>query len=116
MTQQEAFGRRLRQLRRRKAADEERDVEQSEVAEAVGATQASVARWESGRIPKEDDVLRALAAFYGVSFFWLRYGEGSRTPGTEGMAPTDTGAPRIEPRKPQRPYVPAKKQGGRGGR
>jgi transcriptional regulator with XRE-family HTH domain len=75
VTQQEAFGKRLRQLRRLKAAHEERDVEQTEVAAAVGTTQVNITRWENGRIPKNDAMLHALAAFYGVSFVWLRYGK-----------------------------------------
>jgi transcriptional regulator with XRE-family HTH domain len=114
VTQQEAFGRRLRQLRREKSAAEERDVEQTEVAAAVGTTQVNVARWEAGRIPKEDAMLKALAGFYGVSLLWLRYGEGSRAPGTEGMADTATGAPRMEQHKAQRVYIPQKKRGSGG--
>lgn len=79
-TQQQAFGARLRQLRREKSALEERDVEQSEVAEAVGDAQPNVARWERGRIPKEDNTIRKLATYYGVNFVWLRYGEGPKFP------------------------------------
>jgi len=80
VTQRADFGARLRQLRREKSATEERDVEQAEVAKAVGDTQPNVARWEQGRIPKEDDTVRRLAAFYGVSFVWLRHGEGEKRP------------------------------------
>lgn len=87
MTQQEQFGKRLRQLRREKSAAEHRDVEQGEVAAAIGDTQPNYARWEKGRIPKEDETVRALAAFYGVSFVWLRYEEGKREPGEGERAP-----------------------------
>lgn len=59
-------------------------MEQAEVAAAVGVAQGSIARWENGRIPKEDEALRALAKFYRVSFVWLRYGEGPREPAPEG--------------------------------
>ncbi len=78
MTQQEQFGRRLRQLRREKSAREEKDIEQSDVAEAVGDTQPNVARWERGRIPRSDETLQALADYYGVSVAWLRLGHGPR--------------------------------------
>lgn len=78
MTQQEEFGKRLRQLRREKSAIEERDVEQGEVAAAVGDTQPNVARWERGRIPKDDATVRRLAEYYGVEFIWLRHGEGQK--------------------------------------
>lgn len=89
MTQQEEFGRRLRQLRREKSATEARDVEQEEVAEAIGDKQPNLARWEKGRIPKEDSTVRALAEYYGVAFVWLRHGEGVKKP----IAPSGRLAP-----------------------
>lgn len=95
LTAAQEFGRRLRQLRREKSALEERDIEQEEVAAAVGDSQPNVARWEKGRIPKDAAVIRKLAAYYGVSFPWLLTGEGERTP--SGL-PAGVGALRPRPR------------------
>lgn len=80
MTPAELFGRRLRQLRREKAATEERDVEQGEVAAAVKDTQPNVARYERGRIPRDIDVVKRLATFYRVNWIWLLHGEGEKYP------------------------------------
>ncbi|MDB4893160.1 MAG: Helix-turn-helix domain [Gemmatimonadetes bacterium] len=56
------------------ASRERRDIEQEEIATAVGVTPQAYSRWEKGlRIPKEGDVLR-LAAFFGVAPAYLRYG------------------------------------------
>ena len=99
MTDQERFGRRLKQLRREKAAREERDVEQEEVATAIGDVQPNLARWERGRIPKEDETVRKLAAYYGVTFIWLRHGEGAREAPPALVPEPDT---RAKPSRPAR--------------
>lgn len=78
MTPGQRFGARLKQLRREKAANEERDVDQGEVAETVKETQSNYARWEGGRIPKELETVKSLAAFYGVNWLWLLHGEGPK--------------------------------------
>lgn len=78
MTPAERFGRRLRQLRREKSAREERDVEQAEVAQAAKDTQPNVARYERGRIPRDESVTKRLAAFYDVNWIWLLHGEGDK--------------------------------------
>lgn len=116
MSAAQGFGDRLAQERREKAARERRDIAQRDVARAVGVSAASLSRYEAGDTLPDDEVIERLAAYYGVSRSWLRYGEGSRTPGTEGMADTATGAPRMEQRPAQRPHVPQRKQSGRGGK
>lgn len=64
----------LAQARREMSARERRDIEQEEIAAAVGVSAAAYSRWEKGqRIPKEDDVQK-LAAFFGVTPAYLRYG------------------------------------------
>lgn len=87
MTPAERFGKRLRQLRREKAYREERDVEQSEVAAATKETQPNIARFERGRIPRDEATVKRLAAFYGVNWIWLLHGEGEKIPSTEREAP-----------------------------
>jgi transcriptional regulator with XRE-family HTH domain len=80
LTLAEQFGRKLRQLRREKSALEERDVEQGEVAKAIGETQPNLARYERGRIPKDETVTKRLAKYYGVEYAWLRLNEGPQYP------------------------------------
>lgn len=74
----QAFGKRLAQLRREKAYLEERDIWPIDVARGVGAGQSSVSRWENGEVFPTDDAMGKLAAFYGVTRAWLRYGEGEK--------------------------------------
>lgn len=73
------FGARLRQLRRQKSADEERDVLASEVYKAVGITQPNFSRYELADYePSDVKDVKALATFYKVSWIWLLHGEGQR--------------------------------------
>lgn len=72
------FAKRLAQLRREKAALEERDIDHKAIAKAVGASVASVSRWESGEVFPGDAYLKKLAEYYGVTRAWLRYEEGER--------------------------------------
>lgn len=77
------LGQRLAQLRREKAAREERDIDQTEIAKAIGIgakRQAYISRWENGYVVPKDDVLKKLADYYGVTPGWLRYGEGDKVP------------------------------------
>lgn len=74
------LGRRLAQLRREKSYREERDIDQAEIAKAIGIgarRQSYVSRWENDVIPK-DEIIVKLAAFYGVNPGWLRYGTGEQ--------------------------------------
>lgn len=119
MTQQEEFGRRLRQLRREKSAREERDIEQGEVAAAIGDSQPNVARWERGRIPKDDATLERLAAYYGVTMPWLRFGKGERHP-SRTVDPFGDGSDMGIPLAPGTAFddedeVPVKKRAAGGG-
>jgi transcriptional regulator with XRE-family HTH domain len=79
----ETLGERLAQLRREKAAAERRDIDQAEIAKAIGIgakRQNYVSRWENDVIPK-DDIIVKLAAYYGVDPGWLRMGTGQKYPG-----------------------------------
>jgi transcriptional regulator with XRE-family HTH domain len=76
----ETLGQRLAQLRREKAARDHRDIDQAEIAKAIGigaGKQSYVSRWENDIIPR-DEVLAKLAGYYGVTLGWLRYGEGEK--------------------------------------
>lgn len=64
----------IAQVRREKEAAEMRDIDQAEIAAAVGVTTAAYSRWERGeRTPSEADVVK-LAAYFGVTPAYLRYG------------------------------------------
>jgi transcriptional regulator with XRE-family HTH domain len=71
----QTLGWRLAQARREKAAREHRDVQQADVAKAVGASKASVSRWENDIDVPRERALTKLAAFLGVTPAYLRYGE-----------------------------------------
>lgn len=97
------FGDRIAQERRAKAYREQRDIGQKDVAEAVGATRPSVSRWEAGGSPPNDEMIARLAAYFGVTPGWLRYGQEPRVA---------VGAPTMDLEKPQRGFVPQKRKGG----
>ncbi len=75
----ETLGERLAQLRREKAANDRRDIDQADVAKAIGlpGKQSYVSRWEADVIPR-DEILKKLADYYEVTIGWLRYGEGQK--------------------------------------
>lgn len=72
------FGKRLGRERRLKAVRDDRDIENQEVAEAVGVDPASVGRCFRGETMPNDDTLVRLAAYLGVTPAWLRYGQEPR--------------------------------------
>jgi transcriptional regulator with XRE-family HTH domain len=72
---QQEVAERLAQLRREKSARERRDVLQSEIALAAGVSVVTYGRYENGKRKIPDEVIIALAAFYGVKPGFLRYGE-----------------------------------------
>jgi transcriptional regulator with XRE-family HTH domain len=74
----EGFGQRLAQERRLKAVREERDIDQKDVAAAVGTSPTNVSRWERGLVVPGDDNIQKLAKYFGVTPGWLRYGVGGR--------------------------------------
>lgn len=116
----QGFGSRLAQERREKAAREQRDIAQKDVAEAVGSSGPSVSRWEAGvGGPPSDSMIERLAAYFGVTPSWLRYGQEPRQPDVptgvierdyEGAEP-GTAKRTVEAKKP-----PAKKAAGGKGR
>lgn len=69
------FGMRLGQERRRKGVEEHRDVYKRDVAKALGVAESTVGRWETGggSWPRPAE-FSALAAYFGVTEAWLRYG------------------------------------------
>jgi len=79
MTVTDSFGERLAQERREKAARERRDLSQKDVAEAIGSSGPSVSRWESDVGMPSEAMIQKLAAYFGVTPGWLRYGHGPRT-------------------------------------
>ncbi len=79
MSVTKGFGDRLAQQRREKAARDQRDIGQKEVAEAVGASEPSVSRWEAGIGVPRDATIQRLADYFGVTPGWLRYGDGEAT-------------------------------------
>ncbi len=95
MTDAEHFGERLAQERREKGVRERRDVLQKQVARAVGTTATSVSRWEKGIVMPGDAMVRKLAAYFGVTPAWLRYGQEPR----EAPATPAVGKMRPDPRK-----------------
>lgn len=83
----------IAQARREMAARERRDIEQDEIAAAVGVTPAAYSRWEKGgRIPKEEDVQK-LARFFGVSPMYLRYGVSASSPTLDRLGKEPEGRP-----------------------
>lgn len=104
-----AFGERLRRARRLKAAREDRDIEQQQIAEDLGVDPATVARWlKGGSMPQTDRQLAEVAAYFGVTPAWLRYGQEPRD--AELNATTGKGARAVDPAL-VRPSPPSK--GGR---
>jgi transcriptional regulator with XRE-family HTH domain len=86
----EEFGLRVSQERRLKAARDCCDIGQKDVAKAVGTTPASVSRWEAGLNMPSDRQLEKLAAYFGVTAAWLRYGVETRS-GVEPKAKVSEG-------------------------
>lgn len=80
MTHQQEVAERLAQLRREKSARERRDVLQSEIAQAAGVSVVTFGRYENGRRKIPDEVIIALARFYGVTPGFLKFGESSERP------------------------------------
>jgi transcriptional regulator with XRE-family HTH domain len=66
MTRQQEIAQRIAQLRRRRSYLEARDVTQQEIAAVIGTTPETYSRYQSGKLKVPDEVIDALAAWYGV--------------------------------------------------
>ena len=53
-----------------------RGLNQTEFGERIGATQAMVTSYETGRVVPADSILMLIAKEFGVSYVWLKTGEG----------------------------------------
>lgn len=73
-------GRRIAQARREMSLHEGRDVQQVDMADAIGVSGAAVSRWESDQKRPRDEHLERLADFLGVTPAWLRYGVEPKRP------------------------------------
>lgn len=98
-----------------KAVRDRRDIDQKDVAAAVGASPATVSRWEAGLVVPGDATIEKLARYFGVTPAWLRYGQEPRSP--EPTSKVETGLPLypMKPGIPERPSQPAEKHRRRGG-
>jgi transcriptional regulator with XRE-family HTH domain len=113
MSVTQGFGERLAQERREKAARDRRDISQKDVALAIGSSEPSVSRWESGLGVPHDPTLQKLADYFGVTLGWLRYGQEPRVPlatGTVSGAEPYYGEPRGALSRQRQ--APAKKAAG----
>lgn len=80
----EAFGERLKRLRRARAARLNEETRPTDVAKAVGVTRAAYTNWETGiRKPKDVATYRRLAAFLGVGLGDLGVDIGEMRVGTK---------------------------------
>lgn len=67
MTHRDTIAARLRELRRLKAAKDDRYISQGEVAEAIGVSNASISNWETGTCAIDLEDAWKLADYYGVA-------------------------------------------------
>jgi transcriptional regulator with XRE-family HTH domain len=76
VTKPQGFPERLAQERRHKGVRECRDILKKDVAKAIGVSESTLGRWENGigKTP-DDEQLGKLAAYFGVTLSWLRYGQ-----------------------------------------
>lgn len=96
MTQQLEIAERLAQLRRELAARERRDITQAMIAEAVGLVPETYSRYEKGRRKVPEEAIAALAAYFGVTRSFLRYGDESQEAPKQGtLTPEDVEAARA---------------------
>ena len=74
------FGDRLAQERRHKSVAEWRDVFRKDIAKDVGVSESALGRWELNANMPSDEIIARLAAYFGVTSAWLRYGTEPREP------------------------------------
>jgi transcriptional regulator with XRE-family HTH domain len=106
LTVAQAFARRLRRERWLMAAEKDREIENQEVAEALGVEPSTAGRWFDGTSMPREDTLARLAAYFGVTPAWLRYGQEPR------LAPP-VGVPKETLERPARSSEAAGKRGSR---
>ena len=80
MTNQLEVAARLAQLRREKSARERRDVTQAIIAADNGIVPETYSRYENGRRKVPEEVVVALAKYYGVTPAFIRYGVETSAP------------------------------------
>lgn len=111
------FSERLAQLRREKAAREFRDVDQEEIAQAIGLSpkqQPYISKWENDTTPKDTAVVKKLAEYYRVSWLWLLHGEeGDSTATTTVEAPVEKVADPAPRKRPAAAPSTARRRGAR---
>jgi transcriptional regulator with XRE-family HTH domain len=107
----------IAQARRELGVRQRRDVPQEEIASAVGVSVAAYSRWEKGeRVPNEDYV-RKLALFFGVTPAFLRYGLVvpappevlDQPPVAEDRVPDEEVTAEIDAEAARKPGTPQKK-------
>lgn len=54
----------------------ERKLNQTEFGDRIGATQAMVTSYETGRVIPSDAMLKLISKEFGISYAWLKTGEG----------------------------------------
>lgn len=59
-----------------KAVRKNSGLNQTEFGERIGATQAMLTSYETGRVVPADMVLKLISKEFGVSYAWLKTGEG----------------------------------------
>lgn len=89
MTGPGTLGERIAQSRRLLGVRENRDISPSDLAGRLGVSAATVYRWESNEKSPREDALAALAALFGVTRAYLRYGEGETAPPERFVAEVD---------------------------
>ncbi len=59
-----------------KAIRKERKLNQTEFGDRIGATQAMVTSYETGRVVPSDSILKLISKEFGISYLWLKTGKG----------------------------------------
>ena len=61
---------------RLKAVRKQSGLNQTEFGERIGATQAMITSYERGKVTPSDSILKLISKEFGVSYAWLKTGEG----------------------------------------
>lgn len=119
----QSIGERLAQLRRKKAFEEARDVTQAMVAADLGVSVESYSRYENGKRPVPEKIIERIAAYFGTTEPFLRYGVGDEAvylgpvPHEEAEAASRARAAKLAAqREAATPATPRKAAGAKRGR